>query len=114
MVVAPGAVLLEVHAPRPARLRLGTGRHRRPAPPPCWSARSIAEHTYFSYFNAYAPEDWSMALTSLVKIVGIRRTVEVDFANAKNSFGLDHIQARSTAFGDAMPFSRWPPSLRSP
>ncbi|MEU9291162.1 hypothetical protein AB0D57_42720 [Streptomyces sp. NPDC048275] len=35
-----------------------------------------------------------MALTGLVKIAGIRRTAEEDFANGKNAFGLDHTQAR--------------------
>ena len=56
--------------------------------------RSIADPTDLAYFYAYAPEGRSMALADLVKIAGIRWTVEEDFANGKDAVGLDHTQAR--------------------
>lgn len=56
--------------------------------------RSIADPSDLSYFYTYAPEGRPMTLTDLVKIAGIRWTVEGDFANAKDAVGLDHTQAR--------------------
>jgi SRSO17 transposase len=56
--------------------------------------RSIADPTDLSYFYTYAPPGRSMALADLVKIAGIRWTVEEDFANGKDAVGLDHTQAR--------------------
>jgi len=56
--------------------------------------RSIADPTDLSYFYTYAPPGRPTALPDLVKIAGIRWTVEEDFANGKDAVGLDHTQAR--------------------
>ncbi|MET8537899.1 IS701 family transposase [Streptomyces sp. NPDC005065] len=56
--------------------------------------RSLTDPTDLAFFYAYAPEGRPATLTDLVKIAGIRWTVEEDFANAKDAVGLDHTQAR--------------------
>jgi SRSO17 transposase len=56
--------------------------------------RSLADPTDLAFFYAYVPEGRPAALTDLVKIAGIRWTVEEDFATAKDAVGLDHTQAR--------------------
>ncbi|WP_055527835.1 hypothetical protein [Streptomyces graminilatus] len=56
--------------------------------------RSIADPIDLSYFYAYTPEGRSIALADLVAVAGIRWTAEEDFANGKDTVGLDHTQAR--------------------
>ncbi|WP_374227363.1 IS701 family transposase [Streptomyces sp. AC512_CC834] len=56
--------------------------------------RSLADPTELAFFYTYVPPGRSMALADLVKIAGIRRAVEEDFANGKDAVGLDHTQAR--------------------
>ncbi|GAY11338.1 mobile element protein [Pseudonocardia sp. N23] len=56
--------------------------------------RSIADPSKIAYFYAYAPADHPCPLTILVRIAGMRWTVEDDFQDSKSTVSLDQTQVR--------------------
>ena len=56
--------------------------------------RSIINPDDIAYFYAFVPADEPVLLSTLIRIAGIRWTVEEDFQQSKGQAGLDQTQAR--------------------
>ena len=54
--------------------------------------RSLADHSELAYYVCYGPVETSLA--ELVRVAGIRWTVECGFQQGKGETGLDHYQVR--------------------